>query len=632
MKSPVFQKIARLLLGAVLLLCLVPASVSAADFAASVTVGETVTPCVTLQEAITAAQSAPGSTVTVLQNVTVDNTIVISSGTFTLDLNGQVIKDTLDNTGLPVFQVAAGASLTVTDNSSSQTGAIGQLSEDQYANNNPGIENAGTFTLTSGTIIGEPGILNTGTAYLQGGFARASRVGAAGDENSGIWSTAGNVYVSAPAHVGNRLESDNSTVVISGGDIESISVQSGSLEMTGGDIAKNKWAHWGLFAFDSTIRVSNVKIDNSFIALTLINCDTIVSNTSITGGYIINENCVAVSGGSLTFKGCTFTRKDTSKNVFTVSDGADVTVYDATFTNGVKVSGATLNSILADTYIYFDKDSNVVVPGSTDTVTADNETYTVKHHVVATVTTDGGTTEYPVLSWAVAAAEATPGSILKLQMDQALTAELPINTGGFTFDLNGHSLSAPQNALNIGAGASLILTDSGDTKGSAGTVASAGSVTLRGDVNLTSQQAELILKNNARLYLDGLTGTDTYTVELLDASGAFATGEFGSRADGSTVDAATAARFTSIQDPYYVVQVNADGCLEVAPATVELTAEIVWIDGNDADGVRPDSVTVTVSLDGATAATQSVSSGKHTFILPKYDGTRSFLTACPPPM
>lgn len=193
MKSPVFQKIARLLLGAVLLLCLVPASVSAADFAASVTVGETVTPCVTLQEAITAAQSAPGSTVTVLQDVTVDNTIVISSGTFTLDLNGQVIKDTLDNTGLPVFQVAAGASLTVTDNSSSQTGAIGQLSEDQYANNNPGIENAGTFTLTSGTIIGEPGILNTGTAYLQGGFARASRVGAAGDENSGIWSTAGNV-------------------------------------------------------------------------------------------------------------------------------------------------------------------------------------------------------------------------------------------------------------------------------------------------------------------------------------------------------------------------------------------------------------------------------------------------------
>lgn len=506
MKSPVFQKIARLLLGAVLLLCLVPASVSAADFAASVTVGETVTPCVTLQEAITAAQSAPGSTVTVLQDVTVDNTIVISSGTFTLDLNGCTVE-CLSGSYFPIAVDNSAVSLIVEDTSATQTGTL----KGPYAI--CVTINCGHLTINGGNFVG--------TMY-------------------------------------EGIDNVNGTVVINGGNIYGSSY--GILTCSGGSVTVN-------------------------------------------GGNI--------SGGQY--------------DLFTVQnsniDHKVVTLNGGVFSDGITLQSSwqDLNDMLGTSCLYFDEDENFVFPA--DGSHEDATVYTVKKYVVATVTTDGGTTEYPVLSWAVAAAEATPGSILKLQMDQALTAELPINTGGFTFDLNGHSLSAPQNALNIGAGASLILTDSGDTKGSAGTVASAGSVTLRGDVNLTSQQAELILKNNARLYLDGLTGTDTYTVELLDASGAFATGEFGSRADGSTVDAATAARFTSIQDPYYVVQVNADGCLEVAPAAVELTAEIVWIDGNDADGVRPDSVTVTVSLDGATAATQSVSSGKHTFILPKYDGT-----------
>lgn len=506
MKSPVFQKIARLLLGAVLLLCLVPASVSAADFAASVTVGETVTPCVTLQEAITAAQSAPGSTVTVLQDVTVDNTIVISSGTFTLDLNGCTVE-CLSGSYFPIAVDNSAVSLIVEDTSATQTGTLkGPCAICVTIN-------CGHLTINGGNFVG--------TMY-------------------------------------EGVDNVNGTVVINGGNIYGSSY--GILTCSGGSVTVN-------------------------------------------GGNI--------SGGQY--------------DLFTVQnsniDHKVVTLNGGVFSDGITLQSSwqDLNDMLGTSCLYFDEDENFVFPA--DGSHEDATVYTVKKYVVATVTTDGGTTEYPVLSWAVAAAEATPGSILKLQMDQALTAELPINTGGFTFDLNGHSLSAPQNALNIGAGASLILTDSGDTKGSAGTVASAGSVTLRGDVNLTSQQAELILKNNARLYLDGLTGTDTYTVELLDASGAFATGEFGSRADGSTVDAATAARFTSIQDPYYVVQVNADGCLEVAPAAVELTAEIVWIDGNDADGVRPDSVTVTVSLDGATAATQSVSSGKHTFILPKYDGT-----------
>lgn len=506
MKSPVFQKIARLLLGAVLLLCLVPASVSAADFAASVTVGETVTPCVTLQEAITAAQSAPGSTVTVLQDVTVDNTIVISSGTFTLDLNGCTVE-CLSGSYFPIAVDNSAVSLIVEDTSATQTGTL----KGPYAI--CVTINCGHLTINGGNFVG--------TMY-------------------------------------EGIDNVNGTVVINGGNIYGSSY--GILTCSGGSVTVN-------------------------------------------GGNI--------SGGQY--------------DLFTVQnsniDHKVVTLNGGVFSDGITLQSSwqDLNDMLGTSCLYFDEDENFVFPA--DGSHEDATVYTVKKYVVATVTTDGGTTEYPVLSWAVAAAEATPGSILKLQMDQALTAELPINTGGFTFDLNGHSLSAPQNALNIGAGASLILTDSGDTKGSAGTVASAGSVTLRGDVNLTSQQAELILKNNARLYLDGLTGTDTYTVELLDASGAFATGKFGSRADGSTVDAATAARFTSIQDPYYVVQVNADGCLEVAPAAVELTAEIVWIDGNDADGVRPDSVTVTVSLDGATAATQSVSSGKHTFILPKYDGT-----------
>ena len=62
---------------------------------ASLTSGETVTYYETLAEAVNAAQTADGSTVQLLDSVTLSNTIEINAGQFTIDLNGK--KVTFEN-------------------------------------------------------------------------------------------------------------------------------------------------------------------------------------------------------------------------------------------------------------------------------------------------------------------------------------------------------------------------------------------------------------------------------------------------------------------------------------------------------------------------------------------------------
>ncbi|ADU27868.1 beta strand repeat-containing protein [Ethanoligenens harbinense] len=61
---------------------------------AAVENGGTETPCETLEGAITAAQSESGCTVKLLTDATTENTVEVSSGTFTIDLNGKTWTST----------------------------------------------------------------------------------------------------------------------------------------------------------------------------------------------------------------------------------------------------------------------------------------------------------------------------------------------------------------------------------------------------------------------------------------------------------------------------------------------------------------------------------------------------------
>ncbi|MBQ9168879.1 MAG: leucine-rich repeat protein, partial [Oscillospiraceae bacterium] len=83
---------------------------------ASLTSGETVTYYATLAEAITAAQSATGSTVKLLDSVTISSDIVIEAGQFTIDLNGKTL--TAEQTVSFALQIRDDANVTVTSSAS----------------------------------------------------------------------------------------------------------------------------------------------------------------------------------------------------------------------------------------------------------------------------------------------------------------------------------------------------------------------------------------------------------------------------------------------------------------------------------------------------------------------------------
>jgi len=119
-----------------------------------------------LESALSAAKTASQSTVKLLQSITgLQTTVVISGGSFTLDLNGYTIESSADYT----LAVNGGSNLKITDTSSQKAGAVlgslhifqsakvefagGNLtSEKNYAVMNDGY---GMLTVTGGSITGQ---------------------------------------------------------------------------------------------------------------------------------------------------------------------------------------------------------------------------------------------------------------------------------------------------------------------------------------------------------------------------------------------------------------------------------------------------------------------------------------------
>lgn len=168
---------------------------------------------------------------------------------------------------------------------------------------------------------------------------------------------------------------------------------------------------------------------------------------------------------------------------------------------------ATLRDSLAPGYAYYKADNTLYDPG-------DGQEATVRLHVgahpehtldssghcpcgytaAATLATEAGKQYFADFSEALEAAKAASGSTLTLFRDVALTGEknLYINSGTFTIDWNGHTLSGEtSNALLcITDAAKVTLTDSIGTGGVHNTdgaaigvyVRSQGSLTIRGGV------------------------------------------------------------------------------------------------------------------------------------------------------
>ena len=366
----------------------------------------------TFEDAITAAEGSEGSTITLLDDITLTKEQNIRSGKFTLDLNG---KNLINENG-KVLYILEEADLTIKD--SGEGGTIETKDESVDC-----IYNYGKLTVESGIIKGDGGIRNFGVLYFNDGTVEADNYPAIANYNDST------VYVYDGVLKGGKNSGaveNGGTLYVYGGEIESI-VNVNDAYISGGKIDRD---------------------DN--VALNLL------------GGT------VEITGGSFTGTDNEYGRHSgTPYGEWTVYYGEDatLTLKGGEFPNGFVVANTTANTFLAEGYAFYDKDGNKITVAD-DAKIIDGYVQ-VKEHFVASVTDkDGNELEgspYKTFAEAVTAAKGSEGSTVTLLDDITLTETAIISSGKFILDLNGKNLiNENGRVLYIYEEADLTIKDSGE--------------------------------------------------------------------------------------------------------------------------------------------------------------------------
>ncbi|MBR3754999.1 MAG: hypothetical protein IKK49_07905, partial [Clostridia bacterium] len=263
----------------------------------------------TFADAITAAQSSEDSTLTLLDDITLTETAIISSGKFILDLNGKTILNKTDD----VLMVYYHANITIKDSCEGGTvqtnGATSQT-----------IFNCGTLTIENGLFKGAAGIVTSGTLNFKNGKIEADTYDAI--RNSGTVYIYNGSFTSIDAGAIN-VDTDG-TAYIYGGEFSGFCgiSNSGTAYIEGGEFKGNSYAAFNLYS--GTVEVTGGRF----------------TGTDFASGYY--------SG--------------TPYGEWTVYYGEDatLTLKGGEFPNGFVVAYTTANTFLAEDYYYKDADGKLI--------------------------------------------------------------------------------------------------------------------------------------------------------------------------------------------------------------------------------------------------------------------------------
>ena len=218
-------------------------------------------------EGLQSAISDPDSILVLEDDITVLETITISSGNVTIDLNGKTLK----NESRTVVQVAEGATLTIMD-----TGTKGSISG------------------------GEHGVRNYGSLEVTGGSIKAS-----GDDGYDVWNdSSGKLTVTGGSISGVR---NYGSLEVTGGSISGtaegvINNSSGTLTVEGGNISG---VHSGVFNFGS-LEVTGGNISGTDSGVIHYSSEKLtVTDGEISGvsSGVQNYGSLEVTGGSIEASG-----------------------------------------------------------------------------------------------------------------------------------------------------------------------------------------------------------------------------------------------------------------------------------------------------------------------------------------
>ena len=230
---------------------------------------------------------------------------------------------------------------------------------------------------------------------------------------------------------------------------------------TGGRIqATAGWSPLWVDGGDVTIESGTLATEKDTVQALVFGQEAACGTLTITGGsFETGYVYIGYDGGKTVISGGAFhdlrVNGDYSKRV-TLSGGTFDTVMR-------RKSGSTIapTDLLADGYTFVDRGTGVEVSTSqaadlTNVKVVSKETV----NALVSLTVDGNKTHYyGTFEEALTAAQKTQGGTLTL-LNNVTTTPTDINSGTFTLDLNGHTLTSGYNATLVVIGGSLTIQDS----------------------------------------------------------------------------------------------------------------------------------------------------------------------------
>ena len=229
---------------------------------------------------------------------------------------------------------------------------------------------------------------------------------------------------------------------------------------TGGRIqATAGWSPLWVDGGDVTIESGTLATQNENAQALVFGDNDACKTLTITGGsFETGYVNIGASGGKTVISGGAFHELRVN------GDSKRVTLSGGTFdTVKRRKSGSTIApaDLLADGYAFVDRDTGAEVSTSQEAALTNVKVVSEKTaNASASLTVNGTETPYGTFEEALTAAQQTPGGTLTLLNNVNLVTQVYVNSGTFTLDLNGHTLtSGDYNTLVVGDG-SVTIQDS----------------------------------------------------------------------------------------------------------------------------------------------------------------------------
>ena len=228
---------------------------------------------------------------------------------------------------------------------------------------------------------------------------------------------------------------------------------------TGGKIqATSGWSPLWVDGGDVTIESGTLATEKDTVQALVFGQEAACGTLTITGGsFKTGYVQIGRTGGTTVITGGAF--HDLRVN----GDSKRVTLSGGTFDTVKRYNGSTIapTDLLADGYTFVDRGTGAEV--STSQAAALTNVRVVSKETVnalVSLTVDGTKTHYyGTFEEALTAAQKTQGGTLTL-LNNVTTTPTDINSGTFTLDLNGHTLTSEYNATLVVIGGSLTIQDS----------------------------------------------------------------------------------------------------------------------------------------------------------------------------